>query len=172
MPCRVEFTNHDRDRRDMYTLMLWEYRWIYRTQIGFLPSFHSCSLSLLSTEFAKLFKALHLFPPSVTCFLYVLFPFSLYVWKTFGIPALCTLSRCFHFIWQYPMSSLSKLFLFLHFVTYQISRHSNICYLNPRFPFLCLAQKFYFITAFTLYLHFINQIFRTFRHKIVEAIYL
>jgi len=139
--------------------MPWEYRWIYHTQIGVLPSFHPTSLSLLSTEFAKLFEASDLFPPSVTCILYVLFPFSLYVWKIFGIPALCTLSRCFHFIWQYSMSSLSRLFLFLHFVTYQISRLCNICYLNARFSFLCFAQKFYFIAAFSLYLHFINKIF-------------
>jgi hypothetical protein len=142
------------------------------TQIGVLPSFHSSSLSLLSRECAKLFEASDLFPPSVTCFLYVLFPFSLYVWKRFGIPALCTLSRCFHFIWQYSMSSLSRLFLFLHFVIYQISRHSNIRYLNARIPFLYFAQIVYFITVFTLYLHFIKQIFRTFRHKIVESIYL
>lgn len=155
----------------MYNLMLWECRWMYHTQIGVLPSFHSSSLSLLSTEFAKLFEASDLFPPSVTCFLYVLFPFSLYVWKRFGIPALCTLSRCFHFIWQYSMSSLSRLFFFLHFVIYQISRHSNIRYLNARFPFHCFAQKCYFITAFNLYLHLIHQIFLTFSYKNVESIY-
>jgi hypothetical protein len=102
----------------------------------------------------KLFQAFDLLLLSFTCFVYILFRFDVYVRKRFDILSLCTLSGCFHFVWQpstsSPMFLTPRFFLHVQFAICETSEDSRICYSLLRFPFLYCFHSFHLKTPFTL----------------------